>query len=776
MKMLLKNQRGQQIGEYAAMVGIVATAFLSMQMYVSRRVAGGLVGASHAFIGNAAPAAGDINESNSLDWASERGGPTGVQTTTHSEGDGHSHSGFILAEAYGPYIVKSTTFADRPSLDMIVSAILAEYGDNASVSTLSYDPGTDDLTLGLDTNGDKQRDMTIKTKLGNYKVIEGSIKTDGIVITAMLDMDGNPATTADQRMVMAIPKDIAMAGGLVDAVILQDVHARRAWLDLNSLDADLQDSQGLGSLVSSEDKDKVAAGKQAAVNIRQKILAALAKAGLKPGSAADMEQMLTGLSPDALTDLLKSIAQEGDALQAAQGAEQHVTQKILDLVVPWSQSGGEGLIADSPKESTQEEDNGYHAPIFSTLRQQSYDAAKGMLAYLDSRESGTGDALAHGRSIREKAQHVLDLIPSGGTISSPSPAGDLGVEAAKEVDQAYDALAVDLGLKDDGKAPTPEETATQERKAQGQAAKLFSSVEAATPVTYQNPDGSLQPDAVGKVVKGAQDRAKIVGELQDIVKKFDGDGSISLAHFGDIKSHTDAAAAALQRQDIGDMDKEIAAAKDLLGGDLNEFFDVGRETTPASHDGHASLATLQRWEDRARKGNVLTGSSGTKGGVLIDRDGDQLPDVVRTGKDHGVVDGRYQTDEHYVSLDWMVAEPGDVANVTTEGRDSFGAALVLQIQAQDPALARQSGKPSAKVEPMENDGFTVEESIATGHAPIHYQRVDAFKRLSPGSVPAGATSIMDPHANQKGASQGRTTTPLPEPDKPGGPPKGKYNP
>ena len=99
------GQRGQQFGEYAITIGLVATAFLGMQMVVSRRVGGALVGVSQQIWGE--PESGQSQStSNSDSWTRERFDPGIhlVQTQTGSTAGGGSSSGYLLAEdPYPPY-------------------------------------------------------------------------------------------------------------------------------------------------------------------------------------------------------------------------------------------------------------------------------------------------------------------------------------------------------------------------------------------------------------------------------------------------------------------------------------------------------------------------------------------------------------------------------------------------------------------------------------------------------------------------------------------------
>lgn len=789
---MIGDNRGQHIGEYAALIGIVATAFLGMQMYVSNRLARGLVGASHVLIGNAVPDGEGTSESNSLDEVWEEGGPGGVTTTVRSEGDGISHSGFILAEAYGPYIMKTTTFKNSASRSMVVNAILAEedialYEDDAKVSTLYYSAEDDELVITM--KGKDGTTQKISRKLGNYKVIEGSIKTDGLIITAMLDTDDDLSTTADRRMVMAMPSDLMARGQTIDDLVAlhpnvvlsgYDIGKRQEAIEearTQQKDGKPYDQSLLDALASTENEgyeSKLAEGEAALQSIDEKRLGAFRQAGIPENTG--VEDGLIMLSSDELESLSASLKQDVEALDAVDRSmsafdktHRAFSLKAFNEQVQWSASRGDGLIqAHAEAFGEDRRDARDEASVLTTAGRNMQEESN---AEVKARQEQGLPAMEH----EDKISALLDgamgqavslgQLPTSSTYQ-PAFAKNLSEGAAEKLDQAYTLLTQEIGLAETSEM-TPQEIQEARRRI-----KAGFEVSRPAPVTT-TPVG--EPGAMAHY-SGLEERKEAAQAIRDAVKQFEEKTGVALPHGGQMDYLAQRAIAAANDSELDSgkrierADADLASAGRLLEQDLNEALGIGQATASATEQpGHASLATLQRWSDREQKANMLSGSKPQ--GVLVDWDGDQLPDVSRTGASGPMVNGQYRGNEQYTSLDWVVADPGDAANLSVNPGDTFGEALVLTIQGQDPALARRVGLPSRSAEPMENDGLSVEESLATGRAPIHYQGIHASKQLSPGSVPAGATLITAPSADETvGNQQQRTGTrgsnpKLPDPPK-----------
>ncbi|GEM_PF-5798365 len=101
----MRGQRGQQIGEYAILLGAVAIAFLASQMHMTRSVGGGLAGLSNAVLGP--PVVEDAEGgSDTTATSSELATATAVDTRTTTVSSGSHTSGFSLVEGAIPdYLV-----------------------------------------------------------------------------------------------------------------------------------------------------------------------------------------------------------------------------------------------------------------------------------------------------------------------------------------------------------------------------------------------------------------------------------------------------------------------------------------------------------------------------------------------------------------------------------------------------------------------------------------------------------------------------------------------
>ncbi len=111
------GRHGQHLGEYAVLIGIVASAFVATQMYMTRRIAGGLIATSQIVLGPP-----DVQEassgSSSTTTVRETGAGGQVTTVITSSGSGSSSAGHVLAEAYGPYIGEYLTVNEDTSVHL----------------------------------------------------------------------------------------------------------------------------------------------------------------------------------------------------------------------------------------------------------------------------------------------------------------------------------------------------------------------------------------------------------------------------------------------------------------------------------------------------------------------------------------------------------------------------------------------------------------------------------------------------------------------------------
>jgi len=148
------NAHGQQIADYAVLVGVVASAFIGSQMYISSRVGGRLVDAGATIIGSMAPRnlveLEDDSEENaystnySHSWAKERATPSQFQTTAVSQQTGSMRSGFVLAEAPGPYLGTRLPYDRSWSSLLAVSSQLCEDCEDLLSQLADVIPGDDE--------------------------------------------------------------------------------------------------------------------------------------------------------------------------------------------------------------------------------------------------------------------------------------------------------------------------------------------------------------------------------------------------------------------------------------------------------------------------------------------------------------------------------------------------------------------------------------------------------------------------------------------------------
>ncbi len=120
---ILRTHRGQQLSEYAILLGVMATAFVGTQMYVSRRIAGVLITKSHDILGTMQPSDEGTNDSDSSDQLRQQGRANNVHTESVSHSSGSNAAGhFRFAEAYGPYLF-SAFDANNPSELQVLSEL-----------------------------------------------------------------------------------------------------------------------------------------------------------------------------------------------------------------------------------------------------------------------------------------------------------------------------------------------------------------------------------------------------------------------------------------------------------------------------------------------------------------------------------------------------------------------------------------------------------------------------------------------------------------------------
>jgi len=194
---MLSSNRGQQFSEYAVLVGVVATAFLSAQLYLSRRVATGLIFTSHRMLGTQQPQGNGSSWSRSFDQTRERGGPTavpwflglpGVHTEIEASSTGHSESGFRLAEAFGPNMGRAL-FLEASSAESTTLQLCGEECER--IVEFEEDEGT----INAEIEESDAKGTTTKKNL-KYKLMKLNMyrsQAGALLMLAMLDTDGDGA-------------------------------------------------------------------------------------------------------------------------------------------------------------------------------------------------------------------------------------------------------------------------------------------------------------------------------------------------------------------------------------------------------------------------------------------------------------------------------------------------------------------------------------------------------------------------------------------------------
>lgn len=189
----MRGTRGQQIGEYAVLLGIVGLAFVGSQMLMSRRVGGGLIAFSQTVLGTPDAPEGGSSGSTSNSVVTETGDPDRVRTVSSGSASGGSSAGHILAEAYGPYI-------------------------DVRVMSDAYSSSTSDLSLNGFITDDitSDPDWMINAADGEYDIKAKDVNGDGA--RDVLAVDGDTLEIIDDEIGTATGKPDDLPNGVLLAV------------------------------------------------------------------------------------------------------------------------------------------------------------------------------------------------------------------------------------------------------------------------------------------------------------------------------------------------------------------------------------------------------------------------------------------------------------------------------------------------------------------------------------------------------------------------------
>jgi len=152
------GNRGQQLGEYAVMVGIAATAVLAMQLPMTRVIGGTLIAANRQVLGTAVPAEGarEFRDATTTTDVAENGNAWIATTAVASTATGNAGSGFILAEPLGPYRGTSLTLKHPSSAEQLKAIFGGRCGADCVVTqgVRDSEEGALEMLLEADFNGD----------------------------------------------------------------------------------------------------------------------------------------------------------------------------------------------------------------------------------------------------------------------------------------------------------------------------------------------------------------------------------------------------------------------------------------------------------------------------------------------------------------------------------------------------------------------------------------------------------------------------------------------
>lgn len=305
--MMLTGRRGQQISEYAVMLGVVIMAAMAAQRYVTRSVAGGLRSASAQILGtNYADTAGNVSGSSST--TQQTGQPGQVQVVNTSSNSGSASSGFLIAHPYNPSV---GTFLPNPESSMeavavAVASFLAEEGEVLFGDIDSLEVGEDGW-VRLSIKGQKnRRDRDGKTRSrearrsARFKV-NGVSVVDGVWVADVEIDEGD----GKSRRVTLLGLPEGATRGLMMRHLDKQRTVLRTWLsNLEDFAESLREGEGpLESMPADERADLLAAIQE----------------GVRDGKDALRKLDSKDLSELSFEDLESAAADFGEVYQEARG-------------------------------------------------------------------------------------------------------------------------------------------------------------------------------------------------------------------------------------------------------------------------------------------------------------------------------------------------------------------------------------------------------------------------------------------------------------------------
>lgn len=301
------SNRGQQCGEYAAMVGLVALAFIGAQRYISSRIAGALIDQSHAALGPMVPLEEGTGSSDVVDRVYEHSNGSTFTTQVVSTSTGNSQAGFILAEPPGFAAVKEEALANGASGWQILKQFPEQVPELEGYELSDYFTDENGKTIGIFKKADK-------VKYKGYKALDDPLfdPVSGTVFTG-LDLDDNGKYDPG--------KDLSTVGMLAGDFLIADKSVRSKER-LENLEA-LQEA--LHILDTEAELDFSGSG----------------KATLKADIQAGIEESHRGLDGRAYT-----LKKAYDAAGTVFKADARSRRETNLAQIPWSSSEGYQLLED----------------------------------------------------------------------------------------------------------------------------------------------------------------------------------------------------------------------------------------------------------------------------------------------------------------------------------------------------------------------------------------------------------------------------------------------
>lgn len=396
------SNRGQQCGEYAVMVGLVALAFIGMQRYITSRVAGALVymsvDPSQGALGTAVPLDAGSGSSDSLDRISENSNGRSIVTQAVTTYTGDSHAGFILAQPHGFLGIKEIPNV-ASSQEQILAGLIEGDADFKGYDFLESIESNGQQVTGIfkDKNGNK--------KSKSYSVLDHPVRDPRTGRWgSVLDLNGNGQ--------FDIGED-AIVEGLPERTYLFITATQR----INALQEVLDGWKEILGIEDGVPEDQRALLEDSVAKLAS-VLGSVDIAHLGEASREDLEAINRTL--DRANRVLRDVDDAEDA------ARRQATVELLEST-GWGPSKGEQLFKTHTTAGT---------PLASDPRVEALMELDNGLRGISTALEIAGEGLPHADQIKAHIKRARDLIRDNAFSNGP--------DAAQEADAAYALLEGDL--------------------------------------------------------------------------------------------------------------------------------------------------------------------------------------------------------------------------------------------------------------------------------------------------------------------------------------------